>query len=269
MEHVTLHLLYSRFWHRFLYDIGAVPTPEPYQKRTAHGMVLGANGEKMSKSRGNVINPDEMVALYGADAFRMYILFMGAFDQAIPWSTNGLKGCKRFLDRVWRLPSLLTDADGFTLSSPTAGLIHRTIKKVSEDYERMKYNTAIAAMMSLTNQFYAKGSISRGELKILIHLINPVAPHITEEMNQIMGFGAELIRKPWPVYDPDALVKATVEIALQVAGKVRGRMQVPADLTREGAEAYFAESDEIKRLVGGKPIKKMIYVPGRLLNLIL
>ena len=267
MEHTTLHLLYSRFWHRFLYDIGVVPTPEPYKKRTSHGMILGANGEKMSKSRGNVINPDDVVDELGADAFRLYEMFMGAFDQAIPWSTEGARGCRRFLDRVWRLMEIMTDEEG--VSQDMAYDVNACIKKVGEDYERMKFNTAIAAMMSLVNAFYTKGSITRGEMKILIQLLNPVAPHITEEINQMCGFGPELVRTPWPEYDPAALVKSTVEVALQICGKVRARINVPADLTRENASDYFMACDEVKKLVGDKPVRKLIFVPGRLVNIVI
>ena len=266
MEHTTLHLLYSRFWHKFLYDIGVVPTPEPYKKRTSHGMILGANGEKMSKSRGNVVNPDDVVDELGADAFRMYEMFMGAFDQAIPWSTEGARGCRKFLDRVWRLMEVMTDEEG--VRDDMAYDLHTTIKKVGEDYERMKFNTAIAAMMSLVNTFYTKGSISRGEMKVLIQLLNPVAPHITEEINQICAFGPELVREKWPEYDESKLTKATVEIALQVCGKVRGRMEVPSDLTREQADEYFKNCEQIQKLAAGKPIRKLIFVPGRLVNLV-
>ncbi len=266
MEHTTLHLLYSRFWHKFLYDIGVVPTPEPYKKRTSHGMILGANGEKMSKSRGNVVNPDDVVDELGADAFRMYEMFMGAFDQAIPWSTEGARGCRKFLDRVWRLMEVMTDEEG--IRDDMAYDMHTTIKKVGEDYERMKFNTAIAAMMSLVNAFYTKGSISRGEMKVLIQLLNPVAPHITEEINQICAFGPELVREKWPEYDESKLTKATVEIALQVCGKVRGRMEVPSDLTREQADEYFKNCEQIQKLAAGKPIRKLIFVPGRLVNLV-
>ena len=267
MEHTTLHLLYSRFWHRFLYDIGVVPTPEPYQKRTSHGMILGADGEKMSKSRGNVINPDDIVDELGADAFRMYEMFMGAFDQAIPWSTDGARGCRRFLDRVWRLQEMLVDGDG--IRDDMAFDVHSCIKKVSEDYERMKYNTAIAAMMTLVNAFYAKGSITKGELRALILLLNPVAPHITEEMNERNGcVDGELLHAKWPEYDESKLVKSTVEIAVQVNGKMRCRMDVPADLTREGAADYFLPMPEVQSLIDGKSVKKLVYVPGRLLNLV-
>ncbi len=267
MEHTTLHLLYSRFWHRFLYDIGVVPTPEPYQKRTSHGMILGADGEKMSKSRGNVINPDDIVDELGADAFRMYEMFMGAFDQAIPWSTDGARGCRRFLDRVWRLQEMLIDGDG--IRDDMAFDVHSCIKKVSEDYERMKYNTAIAAMMTLVNAFYAKGSITKGELRALILLLNPVAPHITEEMNALNRcVPGELLHAKWPEYDERKLVKSTVEIAVQVNGKMRCRMDVPADLTREGAADYFLPMPEVQSLIDGKSVKKLVYVPGRLLNLV-
>ena len=267
MEHTTLHLLYSRFWHRFLYDIGVVPTKEPYQKRTSHGMILGADGEKMSKSRGNVVNPDEIVDELGADAFRMYEMFMGAFDQAIPWSTDGARGCRRFLDRVWRLQEMLTDDEG--VSDDMAYDVHSCIKKVSEDYERMKYNTAIASMMTLVNAFYAKGSITRGELSILIRLLNPVAPHMTEELNRLNGcVPGELLHAQWPQVDESKLVKSTVEIAMQVNGKVRGKLNVPAELTRDGANDYFLALPEIQALSDGKTVKKLVYVPGRLVNLV-
>ena len=267
MEHTTLHLLYSRFWHRFLYDIGVVPTREPYQKRTSHGMILGADGEKMSKSRGNVVNPDEIVDELGADAFRMYEMFMGAFDQAIPWSTDGARGCRRFLDRVWRLQEMLTDDEG--VSDDMAYDVHSCIKKVSEDYERMKYNTAIASMMTLVNAFYAKGSITRGELSILIRLLNPVAPHMTEELNRLNScVPGELLHAQWPQVDESKLVKSTVEIAMQVNGKVRGKLNVPAELTRDGANDYFLALPEIQALVDGKTVKKLVYVPGRLVNLV-
>ena len=268
MEHTTLHLLYSRFWHRFLYDIGVVPTAEPYHKRTSHGMILGADGEKMSKSRGNVINPDEIVAELGADAFRMYEMFMGAFDQAIPWSTDGARGCRRFLDRVWRLQEMLTDENG--VSDDMAYDVHSAIKKVSEDYERMKYNTAIAAMMTLVNAFYAKGSITREELRILITLLNPVAPHITEEINAVNHLTeGELLHGVWPVFDESKLVKDTVEIVLQVNGKVRTRLNVPADLTRETANDYLLALPEVQKVIGEKSLKKLVFVPGRLVNLVL
>ncbi len=267
MEHTTLHLLYSRFWHRFLYDIGVVPTPEPYQKRTSHGMILGTDGEKMSKSRGNVVNPDEIVDELGADAFRLYEMFMGAFDQAIPWSTDGARGCRRFLDRVWRLMEVMTDAEG--ISADMAYDVNTCIKKVSEDFEKMKFNTAVAAMMTLVNAFYAKGSITRGEMLALIKMLNPVAPHITEEINALCHLTkGELLHSAWPVCDESALVKSTVEIALQLNGKVRGRMDVPADLTREEAQSYFMAQDMVRTMIGDKAVKKLIFVPGRLVNIV-
>ena len=266
MEHTTLHLLYSRFWHRFLYDIGVVPTPEPYAKRTSHGMILGEDGEKMSKSRGNVINPDDIVKKMGADAFRLYEMFMGAFDQAIPWSTDGAYGCRRFLDRVWRLQDMLVEGGE---SSDMRQALHQTIKKVSEDYERMKFNTAIAQMMTLVNAFFQKGQITTAELKVLLKLLNPVAPHITEEMWQQNGFGAPLHHQSWPTYDPDALVASEVEIAVQIKGKLRGRIMIPAELGKDGAEEYFKNNAAFRAIVGDGEIKKLIFVPGRLVNVII
>ena len=266
MEHTTLHLLYSRFWHLFLHDIGVVPSPEPYQKRTSHGMILGENGEKMSKSRGNVINPDDIIDEIGADAFRLYEMFMGAFDQAIPWSTNGAKGCRRFLDRVWRLQEIVTAEEGY--SAKLNSLMHETVKKVSEDYEKMKYNTAIAAMMTLVNEMFQQGSVTRGELRTLLLLLNPVAPHITEEMWQNQGFGAPIHHQKWPTWDEEALKKTEVEIAVQVCGKVRGRIMVPADMTREQAEKELPENPEVQKILAGKTIMKVIFVPGRLLNIV-
>ncbi|MBR3928944.1 MAG: leucine--tRNA ligase [Clostridia bacterium] len=264
MEHVTRHLLYSRFWHRFLYDIGVVNTPEPYLKRTAQGMILGTDGEKMSKSRGNVINPDDVVDELGADAFRLYEMFMGAFDQAIPWQTDGARGCRRFLDRVWKLMEIMTTDEG--ISKDMAFDVHTCIKKVSEDYERMKFNTAIAQMMTLVNQMYSKGHVTRGEVKTLIQLLNPVAPHITEEMCELCSFGQELVRMPWPKVDEKALIKDEIEIAVQVNGKVRGRIMVPSTLTRENANEYFMANEEALRMIGTNAPKKLVYVPGRLLN---
>ena len=266
MEHTTLHLLYSRFWHLFLHDIGVVPSPEPYQKRTSHGMILGENGEKMSKSRGNVINPDDIIDEIGADAFRLYEMFMGAFDQAIPWSTNGAKGCRRFLDRVWRLQEIVTAEEGY--SAKLNSLMHETVKKVSEDYEKMKYNTAIAAMMTLVNEMFQQGSVTRGELRTLLLLLNPVAPHITEEMWQNQGFGAPIHHQKWPTWDEEALKKTEVEIAVQVCGKVRGRIMVPADMTREQAEKELPENPEVQKILAGKTVMKVIFVPGRLLNIV-
>ena len=265
MEHTTLHLLYSRFWNQFLYDIGVSPVSEPYKKRTSHGMVLGTDGQKMSKSRGNVINPDEMVDLLGADAFRMYEMFMGAFDQAIPWSTTGAVGCRKFIERVWRLQGILTDDEG--LSDDMKASVHATIKKVSEDFDGMKFNTAIAQMMTLVNELVKKGSVTRGEYKALLLLLNPVAPHVTEEIWEQNGFGAPIYTQPWPEYDEAAMVKDEVEIAIQINGKIRGRIMVPADLTRDQADT-LREHPEVVKAVGDKQIMKFIFVPGRLLNIV-
>ena len=266
MEHVTRHLLYSRFWHQFLYDIGEVSCPEPYMKRTAQGLVLGTDGEKMSKSRGNVVNPDDIIDDIGADAFRLYEMFMGAFDQAIPWSTNGAKGCRKFLDRVWRLQEMLVDSDSY--SEKLMATMHETIKKVSLDYEAMKFNTAIAAMMTLVNEMYAIGSVTKAELKTLIQLLNPVAPHITEEMWELNGFGSGMMRSEWPQWDEAAMVKSEIEIAVQVCGKVRGHITIPADMTKEQAEKELAAHEGVQRYLAGKNVVKTIYVPGRLVNFI-
>ena len=257
MEHTTLHLLYSRFWHKFLYDCGLVPTPEPYMKRTSHGMVLGENGEKMSKSRGNVVNPDEIVSEIGADSFRLYEMFMGAFDQPIPWSTNGARGCKRFLDRVWRLQDLVK-GDGFT-DAELRTKVNACIKKVTEDYERMKFNTAIAAMMSLVNDFYAKNALTRDEFHALLLLLDPVAPHIAEELNERLGF-EPLHHSAWPAFDPDALVEDSVEYGVQVNGKVRARITLPVGLEQAEIVNAALALDDVKPFVEGKSVKKTIVV---------
>ncbi|MBR6765614.1 MAG: leucine--tRNA ligase, partial [Clostridia bacterium] len=265
MEHTTLHLLYSRFWHRFLYDIGVVPTKEPYLKRTSHGMILGENGEKMSKSRGNVINPDDIVEEIGADSFRMYEMFMGAFDQAIPWSTKGARGCRRFLERVWRLQDIIGTED---MTPERDQLLHSMIKKVSEDFEQMKFNTAIAAMMAYVNDIYRLGSISKDEIRVLLILLNPVAPHITEEMWQVLGFENRLYQSTWPVWDDKKLVQNEVEIVVQISGKIKAKLMVPADITKEDMEKLVTENDTVKALVEGKSVKKIVAVPGKLLNIV-
>ncbi|MBR3919259.1 MAG: leucine--tRNA ligase [Clostridia bacterium] len=267
MEHTTLHLLYSRFWHKFLYDAGVISCPEPYIKRTSHGMILGENGEKMSKSRGNVINPDDIVAEIGADAFRVYEMFMGAFDQAIPWSTQGARGCYRFLDRVWKLQDILTDEEG--MSDELKPAVHTTIKKVSEDYEKMKFNTAIAAMMSLVNDIYAYGKITREELSALLLLLNPAAPHITEEIWQIQKLSDKPIYKSeWPTYDEKAMAKAEVEVAIQICGKVRMKLMIPSEYGKEETEKFALENADVQSLIGGKTIRKVIAVPGRIVNIV-
>ncbi len=266
MEHVTRHMIYSRFWHRFLYDIGVVPTKEPYAKRTAQGLILGPDGDKMSKSKGNVVDPLEVVDVYGADVLRTYILFMGDYREATPWSENGVKGCKRFLDRVWALQDILTDGDD--ISADLTAPFHRTIKKVTEDIEAMKFNTAIAAMMTLLNQIADKGSITRGEWKILLSLLNPFAPHITEEMWQIAGFEGMLVTAPWPEYDEAKCVEATVEIAVQVNGKVRSRITVAADIDAAGAIAAAKADEHVQPFTAGMQFVKELYVPGKLVNLV-
>ena len=264
MEHTTLHLLYSRFWHKFLYDQGVVPTPEPYQKRTSHGMILGENGEKMSKSRGNVVNPDDIVQEYGADTLRTYEMFIGAFDLAASWSEDGVKGCRRFLDRVWKLQDLMTEEEGYSKDLETK--MHQTIKKVSNDFENLKYNTAIAAMMTLLNDFYKKGSITKGELKTLIILLNPVAPHITEEMWQIIGCEGRVYQQTWPEFEEAKTVESSVEIAVQINGKVKGTLGIQKD---DPKDQVIAKAKEViaDKLTGN--IIKEIYVPGRLVNIVM
>ena len=258
MEHTTLHLLYSRFWYKFLYDIGVVPTKEPYKKRTSHGMILGENGEKMSKSRGNVVNPDDIVEEMGADAFRLYEMFMGAFDQPIPWSTQGARGCRRFLDRIWRMQDMLNGFDG--IRSEMKALVHGTIKKVSEDYEAMKYNTAIAAMMTMVNELYNSGSVSKEEFHILLTLLNPVAPHMTEELNQRLGYEQPLYCTPWPKWDESALVKNTIEYGVQVNGKIRARIELPIDMPKEEVEAAAKAHKDVVPFLEGKTVRKVIVV---------
>lgn len=265
MEHTTLHLLYSRFWHKFLYDIGVVPTCEPYAKRTSHGMILGENGEKMSKSRGNVVNPDDIVDKYGADTMRLYEMFIGDFEKAAPWNSDSIKGCKRFLERYWNLQEIVRD--GGEYSPELEAVMHKTIKKVTEDIESLKCNTAIAAMMSLLNEMYAKG-VNSAELKALTILLNPFAPHITEEMWSVMGFGGMVSGAEWPAFDEDKTKENTVEIALQVKGKVRARITVAADISAEQAIALAKADEKIAAEIDGKRIVKEIYVPGKLVNIV-
>ncbi len=263
MEHTTLHLLYSRFWHKFLYDQGVVPTPEPYQKRTSHGMILGENGEKMSKSRGNVVNPDDIVMDYGADTLRTYEMFIGAFDLSASWSENGVKGCRRFLERVWKLQDILVDGDSYSQEFETK--MHQLIKKVSSDYENLKYNTAIAAMMSMLNDFSKAGKINRSEFKTFLLLLNPVAPHITEELWSACGYEGRVYQNVWPEYDEAKTVENTVEIAVQINGKTRATVTVPVDVDKEAAVAAGKEALGAK-LTGN--IIKEIYVPGRIINIV-
>ena len=263
MEHTTLHLLYSRFWHKFLYDQGVVTCPEPYQKRTSHGMILGENGEKMSKSRGNVINPDDIVAEFGADTLRTYEMFIGAFDLSASWSQEGVKGCRRFLERVWKLQDSLVDGDSY--SKELESKMHQTIKKVSSDYESLKYNTAIAAMMTLVNEIYKAGKVTRKEFETLLILLNPVAPHMTEELWADLGYEGRLYQTAWPEFDEEKTVEAVAEIAVQINGKMRGTIKIAKDADKETAIAAAKEAVADK-LTGN--IVKEIYVPGRIVNIV-
>jgi leucyl-tRNA synthetase len=266
MEHTTLHLLYSRFWHKALYDMGYVPVPEPYQKRTSHGMILGNNGEKMSKSRGNVVNPDEVVAQYGADTMRLYEMFVGDFEKAAPWSDTGIKGCKRFLERVWALQDMVKDGDGFSkeLEAP----LNRCIKKVGEDIENLKFNTAVAAMMSFINDVAAKGSVTRGELRVFLLLLNPFAPHITEEMWSIENFGGMVTDQQWPEYDEAKCVDENVTIAVQVCGKLRGTATIPSGAGEEQALEAAKALPRVASQLEGRSVVKVIFVPGKLINIV-
>ncbi len=269
MEHTTLHLLYSRFWHKFLYDIGVVPTKEPYAKRTSHGMILGEGGEKMSKSRGNVVNPNDIVAQYGADTMRLYIMFVGDFEQAATWSTKAVAGCKRFLDRVWNLAE--SASESYELTPANEAILHKTIKKVTEDIESLKMNTAIAAMMTAVNELTANG-VTRGDLKILLQLLNPFAPHITEELWESLGFAAETgkmcCQSDWPVYDESKTVAKTVEMAIQVNGKMKGTVTLPADSEEADVVAAALAVDKVKKATEGMQVVKTILVKNRLVNLI-
>ena len=267
MEHVTRHLIYSRFWYKFLYDLGVVPYEEPYQKRTAQGLILGPDGVKMSKSRGNVIDPNEVVDVYGADVLRTYVLFMGDYEQAAPWSESSVKGCKRFIDRVFNLQEILTDGDEYSKELMSA--MHKTAKKVSEDIEQMKYNTAIAALMTLLNKIYENGKINRAELKTLIILVNPFAPHVTEEMWANCGYGEMLAKDAkWPSFDEAKCVDSTVEIVVQINGKIRARLSVPTDIESDKAIALAKKDEGIAAALEGKNIIKEIYVKGKLVNIV-
>ena len=266
MEHTTLHLLYSRFWHKFLYDLGVVPFPEPYHKRTSHGMILGEGGEKMSKSRGNVVNPNDVVAQYGADTMRMYIMFIGDFEKAAVWSDNAVKGCKRFLDRIWNLADQVKA--GETYSKDNEALVHKTIKKVSDDIESMKFNTAIAALMTLTNQFYDKG-VNRAEFQTLLQLLSPFAPHIADELWEKFGFAGMACTSTWPTYDESKTVASEVTIAVQVGGKLKATVTVPMNSDQEAVLDVVKAEPKIAKLMEGKNLVKVIHVPNKLVNLIL
>ncbi len=265
MEHTTLHLLYSRFWHKFLYDIGVVSSKEPYMKRTSHGMILGENGEKMSKSRGNVVNPDDIVNQYGADTMRLYEMFIGDFEKAAPWNSDSIKGCKRFLDRVWGLQDIFEEG---AVSSDLESEIHRTVKKVTEDIDNLKANTAIAALMSLLNRFYEKGKVTSEELSIFLRLLNPMAPHLTEELWETLGFGGTLTDHEWPKYDEAKCVDDKIEIAVQVNGKVKTKIVVDAEAQSDDVIAVAKADEKVASIVDGKQIVKELYVKGRLVNIV-
>ena len=267
MEHTTLHLLYSRFWHKFLYDIGQVPTAEPYAKRTSHGMILGENGEKMSKSRGNVVNPDDVVNEFGADTLRLYEMFIGDFEKAAPWSNAGIKGCRRFIERYWNLQSILID--GEAIRPEMENSFHKAIKKVSYDIENLKFNTAIASLMALMNVIAEKGSINKAELSVFTMLLNPFAPHVTEEVWSEMKLGEGMVtEQPWPKYDESKCKDDVIEIVVQVNGKVRARLCVAADIQKDDAIALAKAEDRIAAEINGKNVVKEIYVPGKLVNIV-
>jgi len=266
MEHVTRHLIYSRFWHKFLYDIGEVPYDEPYAKRTAQGLILGPDGDKMSKSKGNVVDPNEVVDQYGADVLRTYVLFMGDYEKAAPWSESSVKGCKRFIDRIWNLQEILTDGDEY--SKELESSMHKLIKKVSEDIENMKFNTAIAAVMTVLNEIYDKGAINKAELKTLLVLVNPFAPHVTEEEWNVLDFGGTVTDQSWPEYDESKCVADTVEIVVQICGKIRARMNIDVSLSAEEVIALAKQDETIKEAIAGKNIVKELYVPGKLVNIV-
>ncbi|HPB16748.1 MAG TPA: leucine--tRNA ligase, partial [Clostridia bacterium] len=267
MEHVTLHLLYSRFWHKFLYDIGYVNTPEPYSKRTAHGMILGENNEKMSKSRGNVVNPDKVIDNYGADTLRMYEMFIGDFEKSAPWSENGVKGCRRFIDRAFKMMDFMTEEDYYSKDMET--LMHRTIKKVTNDFETLKFNTAIAQLMAFTNAVYQKGSITSKEMRDFLILLNPVSPHVTEEMWTLCGFDGYLHSHKWPKYDETKTIEDEVEIVIQVNGKIKTKIMISSDMSKEDMEALVYKDEAILKAIEGKQPKKVIAVPKRLINIVI
>ncbi|HHT38555.1 MAG TPA: leucine--tRNA ligase [Mollicutes bacterium] len=267
MEHATRHLLYARFWHRFLYDIGLVPTKEPFSIRTAHGMVLGEDGEKISKSKGNGINPNEIVSEYGADTLRLYEMFMGDYEIDTAWSTNGLKGCRRFLDKLWRIQEKVVDGASFSPNLEVS--IHKTIKKVSDDIENMKYNTAISALMTLLNEYEKQNSITKADLRVFITLLNPIAPHITEEINELQSLGESLCESSWPVHDESKTIEDTFEMVVQVNGKVRGKVKMPTNVSNKEMEECALSIDNIKKYVEGKDIVKLIVIPNKLVNIVI
>lgn len=266
MEHVTRHMIYSRFWHKFLYDLGLVPTSEPYAKRTAQGLILGPDGEKMSKSRGNVVDPNDVVDEYGADVLRLYVLFMGDYEKAAPWSESSVKGCKRFVDRIWALQDKVVDSDEY--SDKLRSLMHKTIKKVSDDIESMKFNTAIAAMMTLLNEIYNVGSITKKEFRNLLIILNPFAPHVTEELYQLIGCEGVLDEQEWVTYDEALCKDDTIEIVCQINGKVKSKLTIPTDAAKDDVIALAKADEAIVKATEGKNIVKEIYVPNKLVNLV-
>ncbi len=267
MEHTTLHLLYSRFWHKFLYDIHQVPTKEPYQKRTSHGMILGGNGEKMSKSKGNVINPDDIVKEFGADSFRVYEMFMGPFDQTAPWSMESIRGCSKFLDRVWQMQEILTDGDEYSKEFET--MMHKAIKKVTNDIEEMKFNTSVATFMTMVNEFTKAKKINKAEYKTFLQLLNPFAPHITEEIWSQIGEKTEISKTPWPKYEESKTIDSEIEIPVQVNGKLKATVKVPKDSVKEIVDEEVESNETISKLIEGKEVIKKIYVPGKIYNIVI
>jgi len=265
MEHVTRHMIYSRFWHKFLYDIGVVPTPEPYAKRTAQGLILGPDGDKMSKSKGNVIDPNDVVDQYGADVLRLYVLFMGDYEKAAPWSENSVRGCKRFVDRIWAMQDIVTEGDAYRPEMQTK--MHKTIRKVSEDIEGLKFNTAIAAMMTLVNDIYATGSVTKAEYRTLLILLNPFAPHVTEELFEKMGFGI-LNEQEWVSFDPALCIEDEVEIVVQICGKIKAKLMIPQGADEQTVAALAMEDPKVQEALAGKTIRKQIYVQNKLLNFV-
>jgi leucyl-tRNA synthetase len=266
MEHTTLHLLYSRFWHKFLYDIGVVPTKEPYQKRTSHGMILGTNGEKMSKSKGNVINPDDIISEYGSDSFRVYEMFMGPFDQTASWSTDSFRGCAKFLDRVWNLQEILVKDDFY--SPETEKTLNKAIKKISEDIEEMKFNTCISTLMSLVNEFYKFKKISTADFKAFLVLLNPFAPHITEELNILLGESTNISEKSWPVYDSEKIIDDVIDLPIQINGKLRANIVILADLEENKVKDLVHDNFIVKSNLDGKTIIKEIYIKNKIYNIV-
>ena len=265
MEHTTLHLLYSRFWHKFLYDIGVVPTKEPYQKRTAHGMILGSNGEKMSKSKGNVINPDDIVAEFGADTFRVYEMFMGPFDQTAPWSMESIRGCGKFLDRVWNLQDMLVE--GETYSAKFEKMMHKAIKKVTNDIEEMKFNTAVSTFMSMVNEFYKEKQINKAEFRTLLQLLNPFSPHMTEELFSSLS-DKTIAETPWPTYDEAKTIDNEIQVPIQINGKVKATVSVVLDSDETTVKELVHANEAIQRQLEGKTVVKEIYVKNKIYNIV-